>query len=76
MKRIILYAACALCGIVCASCDSKLCYCYENEHEEELYVSTDAKSSAYGNARRGCVESNERMDPRQIASEQKKAKAQ
>ena len=49
------------------SCDTKLCYCYENHHEEEMYVSSDVACNSYSRGDRGCVEQNERMDPRELA---------
>lgn len=70
-KKLLIPVALVFC-VAFASCDSKLCYCYENGHEEELYVSSDVACSAYSTSRKGCVESNERMDPTQIANEQKK----
>jgi len=61
-----LAAACAL-----AACDSKLCYCYETTsagvHEQEAYTNTDTPCGALTNTRRTCVESNERMNPEDIA---------
>ena len=63
----------AFAALIFASCDTKLCYCYGNGHEEEMYVSSDVGCSAYSSGNRGCVEQNERMDPREIARDRKKA---
>ena len=72
MKKTVLFAVIAFVALCLASCDTKLCYCYENGHEEEMYVSSDVACSAYSTNRKGCVESNERMDPSQIGQEYKK----
>ncbi len=68
MKKRILTGL-ALCAISAtfASCGSKLCYCYENGYEQELYISPDVACNAYSTASRGCVEQHERMDPGQVA---------
>ena len=54
-----------------AACDSKLCYCYtptsQGVIEDETYTNSDTPCSALGNSTRGCVESNERMNPGDIA---------
>jgi hypothetical protein len=66
-KRILLaVSVCALVALFSA-CDSKLCYCYENGYETEMYVSSDVACGAYSTTTRGCVESNERMNPGDIA---------
>ena len=72
-KKAYLYAL-ALCAFatLCASCDSKVCYCYDNGREEVLYVNPDVKCDAYSSGRRGCVEANERMDPSEIGQEYRK----
>ncbi len=72
MKKKVLIAITAFAALSLASCGTKLCYCYENGHEEELYVSEDVACSAYSTNRKGCVEQNERMDPSQIGQEYKK----
>ena len=72
MKKIILLAGAVLATVSLASCDSKMCYCYDNGHEEVLYVNPDVKCSAYSLGRRGCVEANERMNPSEIGQEYKK----
>lgn len=72
MKKQIIasLAFCALC-VAFASCDSKLCYCYESTaqgvYEQEVYTNTDTPCSAMSTGSRGCVESNERMNPGDIA---------
>ncbi len=58
--------------VLLASCDSKLCYCYDHTssgtpYEQEIFVNTDTPCSAMSNGDRGCVESYERMDPGQVA---------
>lgn len=70
-KKILLPIA-AMALLAFASCDTKLCYCYENGHEEEMYVSNDVACNAYSRGNRGCVEQNERMDPHQLARDRKK----
>lgn len=72
MKKIMLLAGAVLAAVSLASCDSKMCYCYDNGHEEVLYVNPDVKCSAYSSGRRGCVEANERMNPSEIGQECKK----
>lgn len=70
-KRIVL--AIMACGAIAflSSCDSKLCYCYESTsqgvYEQEVYTNTDTPCNAMSNSSRGCVESNERMNPGEIA---------
>ena len=63
-------AACAVAALF-ASCDSKLCYCYESTaqgvYEQEVYTNSDTPCNAMSNSSRGCVESNERMNPGDIA---------
>lgn len=68
MKKRLFYALLA-CGLAVAftACDSKLCYCYENGYETEMYVSPDLPCQSYTTTTRGCVEQNERMDPGDIA---------
>ena len=66
-KRLLLaLSACALAASFTA-CGNKLCYCYENGYETEMYVSPDVACGAYTTATRGCVEENERMNPGDIA---------
>lgn len=71
MKKKLFVPMALMAVMAFASCDTKLCYCYENGHEEEMYVSSDVACSAYSTNRKGCVESNERMDPSQIGQEYK-----
>ncbi|MBR6292020.1 MAG: hypothetical protein IKR33_04375 [Bacteroidales bacterium] len=72
MKRrvIMALAACAVAAVF-ASCDSKLCYCYESTaqgvYEQEVYTNSDTPCNAMSNSSRGCVESHERMNPGDIA---------
>ncbi len=75
MKKKLFVPMAMLAVLTLASCGTKLCYCYENGHEEELYVSEDVACSAYSTNRKGCVEQNERMDPSQIGQEYKKQAA-
>lgn len=56
--------------VLFASCDSKLCYCYENGYEQQVYVNPDTPCSSMTRGERGCVEKNERMDPGQVAKKQ------
>ena len=72
MKKIILSIVALMGCVVLASCDTKLCYCYENGIEEEMYVNSDVSCASYSRGNRGCVEQNERMDPRDIARDRKK----
>ena len=71
MKKRILISLAALAALGFASCDSKLCYCYEpttsGVYESEVYVNTDTPCSSMTTGTRGCVEENERMDQGQIA---------
>lgn len=71
MKRRLIIAAVALMAVGFASCDSKLCYCYEptssGVYESEVYVNTDTPCSSMSTGNRGCVERNERMNPGDIA---------
>ena len=62
-KRVIMVLGAMALTAVLASCDSKLCYCYENGVEQQMYVSSDVPCSTYTSGNRGCVEANERMDP-------------
>ena len=71
-KKIMMAAIVAVVVTVMVSCDSKVCYCYDNGREEVLYVNPDVKCTAYSSGRRGCVESNERMNPSEIGQEYKK----
>lgn len=61
----------AIIALAFASCDSKLCYCYESTsqgvYESEVYTDTDSPCNAMSTSTRGCVESNERMSVGDIA---------
>ncbi len=72
MKKILIVVAVVVAAVSLSSCDSKLCYCYDNGREETLYVNPDVACNAYSSGRRGCVEANERMHGG-IAEEYKKA---
>lgn len=65
MKKRLIIPVAAFVAILFASCDQKLCYCYQSTstgvYEEEVYTNTDTPCNALGNADRGCVESNERL---------------
>lgn len=69
--KMLTAASLVLAAFALASCDSKLCYCYEatssGVYEQEAYTNTDTPCGALTNSRRTCVESNERMDPGSIA---------
>lgn len=45
MKKIMLLAGAVLAAVSLASCDSKMCYCYDNGHEEVLYVNPDLSAA-------------------------------
>lgn len=66
-KPILTILGVAALTLLFASCDLKLCYCYENGTEEETYVKMDVPCNSYTTASRGCVEVNERMNPDQVA---------
>lgn len=70
-KRILLAITAFAVAAIFASCDSKLCYCYESTtqgvYEQEVYTNTDTPCSSLGNSSRGCVETHERMNPGDIA---------
>lgn len=67
MKKRVLAALSAVAFVAClASCDdNKVCYCYENQVEQTMYVRSDVPCSTYTTEKRGCIESNERgtIDP-------------
>lgn len=71
MKKKVIIPLAAFAALCLASCDSKLCYCYESGaqgvYEQEVYTNTDTPCSAMSTGSRGCVESHERMDPGSIA---------
>ncbi len=66
-KRLIIPAAFVITVLCCSSCDTKLCYCYENGMEQVVYVDSDTPCNSMTRGERGCVESYERMDPSQTA---------
>lgn len=66
-KRYIIPAALAFIALCFSSCDTKLCYCYENGHEQMVYVESDTPCNSMTRGERGCVESNERMNPNEVA---------
>ena len=61
----------AVAVVAFASCDSKLCYCYdytnEGVMEQEVYTNSETHCNALSNSSRVCVEQNERMNPGDIA---------
>lgn len=67
MKKIFFSIAALMAVVSLASCDSKLCYCYEYGYETEVYVNTDTPCASMNRDERGCVETYERMDPGQVA---------
>lgn len=71
MKKKALIPLATLAAICLASCDSKLCYCYEvtpnGVMEQEVYANTETHCNALSNTTRTCVERNERMNPEDIA---------
>lgn len=73
-RRIVIPAVLALSALCFASCDNKLCYCYERTsdgilHETQLYTSHDTPCSSLSRGNRGCIESSERgtINPDDIA---------
>lgn len=68
MKRKLIAVVAAFAGMLTfASCDSKLCYCYEGGYETEVYISPDLPCNSMTNSSRGCVEREERMNTGDIA---------
>ena len=71
MKKKLLIPLVAIAATCFASCDSKLCYCYETTPngvlEQEVYTNTETHCNALSNSIRECVEQNERMNPDDIA---------
>ncbi len=65
MKRRVLLCTVVVMAAWFASCDSKLCYCYQTTssgvYEEEVYTSTDNHCNVLSTSSRTCVEQNERM---------------
>lgn len=70
-KKVLIPVALLAVAALFASCDTKLCYCYQTTssgvYEEEVYTNTDNHCNALSTNARTCVESNERMDPNEIA---------
>ena len=70
MKKKVLIAMTAVAALCLASCDTKLCYCYEptatGTVEQTVYANPDTPCASLGSGNRGCVERNERMDPDEI----------
>ena len=70
-KRIVMALSAVAAVVLLASCDSKLCYCYQTTSagvpEEEGYTNTDNHCNVLSNSSRTCVEQNERMNPGDIA---------
>ncbi len=65
-------ASLVLAAFALASCDSKLCYCYEytsqSVREQEAYTNTDTPCASLSRGEsRICVERAERMDPGDLA---------
>lgn len=73
MKKIIFASLCMACIALFASCDTKLCYCYQQtgSHvtESETYVDLSTRCNDLSTSIRHCVESSQRMDPNGMASE-------
>lgn len=71
MKKKLLLPVAASLALLTASCDSKLCYCYEptasGTYESEVYVNSDTPCSSMNHGDYACVENNERMNPGDIA---------
>lgn len=73
-RRIVIPAVLVLSALCFASCDSKICYCYERSangtvHETEVYTSNDTPCNSMSRGDRGCIESYERgtINPDDIA---------
>lgn len=71
MKKVLLGFAALMALMSLASCETKLCYCYEKGREVEMYVNEDTPCSSLNQRNRGCVERNERMDPNDVAYKNK-----
>ena len=71
MKKKFFFPVAILACVALASCDAKLCYCYEagagGVYEKESYVNTDTPCNSMSTSSRTCVESHERMNPDDIA---------
>lgn len=71
MKKKLILPLVACAALMLASCDGKLCYCYESTaqgvYESELYLNSDTPCNSMSTTTRGCVESNERMSTGDIA---------
>lgn len=71
MKKKVIIPLAAVAALFLASCDSKLCYCYESTaqgvYESEVYINVDSPCNSMSTSSRGCVERNERMNPGDIA---------
>ena len=67
MKKKVLIALTAVAAFCLASCDTKLCYCYEDGYEQQVYINPDTPCSSLTQGNRGCVESYERMNPDETA---------
>ena len=71
MKKKLSIPLVATAMLALASCDSKMCFCYETTPtgvlEQEVYTNTDTHCNALSNSTRTCVEQNERMNPGDIA---------
>ena len=70
-KKILILLPVVAMMFALASCDSKLCYCYERTsmgvQEVESYTNTDTPCNALSTSSRTCVERQERMNPGDIA---------
>ena len=67
MKKVFLGIVAIMAVIALSSCEDKLCYCYENGREQMVYVHADTPCNSMTRGERGCVESNERMNPGEVA---------
>lgn len=61
MKKIIMALGVVAAVAMLASCDSKLCYCYDGPTETTTYVSSDTPCTSMSRGGIGCVEEYERM---------------
>ncbi len=67
MKKKFMIPLVAVAAMCLASCDQKLCYCYEGGYEQEVYANSDTPCHTLGGGERGCVERSERMPADQTA---------
>lgn len=76
MKKLIFTMAAVAAMTLLASCDSKVCICYERVNGDVVKTETmgdpAARCSTLSTSRRTCVEEYEELDPSQIAIDYKR----